>query len=205
MTASALRDLLRYEGRQRRFARGERLFLQGFGPGKVVVVHEGSLRVTATTHDGDEVTLALCGEGEIIGGHSALTGAPVGAGVIAVEDGYATILTAERYLEILRSSPDLMLEEIRGLVEMLHRAEQRLVDIATDDIGPRVVRQLVRLCGDHEAPVTLPLTQTDLASMVGAARASVAPVLASLREGGTITTSRGQVTVLDLVALRSGW
>jgi len=192
---------LRDEGRARQFKRGERLFLQGFGRGKVLVIHSGSLRITATTFDGEEVTLALCREGDVVGSHSALTGGPVGAGAEAIEDGSATIITADRYVEILSANPELMIEEIRDLIGMLHSAEERLIDIATEDVEARVARQLRRLCGEQSAPIALPLTQTDLASMVGAARASVAPVLAELRERGAISTARGQIIVEDLDAL----
>lgn len=201
MGDSELLRRLRGEGRLRHFTRGERLFLEGFERGKVVVVHEGVLRVTASTFDGDEVTLALCGAGDIIGSHSALTGDPVGAGVVAVENGSAAILGADRYAEIVRESPELMLEEIRNLIAMLHRAEARLVEIATDDVATRVRRQLERLCRERTPPITLALTQTDLASMVGVARASVAPVLSELRDRGAIATSRGQIVVHDVGAL----
>jgi len=192
---------LREEGRTRQFKRGERLFLQGFGRGKVLIIHSGTLRITGTTFDGEEVTLALCREGDIVGSHSALTGGPVGAGAEAIEDGSATILTADRYVELLSASPELMIDEIRDLIAMLHNAEERLIDIATEDVDARIARQLRRLCRDRATPVALPLTQTDLASMVGAARATVAPVLADLRERGAISTARGQIIVENLDAL----
>ena len=188
---------LRDAGRVRPFRRGERLFMEGFPRGSVLVVTKGVVRIEVTTADGAEVTLALRRAGDLIGNHSVLTGGSVAAGVIAVDDGEGVIVPGDRYLDALSRSPRFMMAELRLLVTMLHDAEARLVDIATIDIDARVRRLLVRLSREQTPPVRLLITQSDLASMVGASRASVGPVLDQLRERDAITTSRGEIVVRD--------
>ena len=73
---------------------------------------------------------------------------------------------------------------------------------ALDDRVHRLLAELARTYGDGSwAPVVVPLTQEDLAGLVGATRPSVNHVLQGLASRGLVALGRGRITVLDPQAL----
>jgi CRP-like cAMP-binding protein len=70
-----------------------------------------------------------------------------------------------------------------------------------------VRRRLYELAGIYggprrENPVTVPLTQEDIASLAGTSRATVNRVLREEEKRGTVSLGRGRTVVLDLAALQ---
>lgn len=160
----------------------------------------GSVRVVATTPDGDEVTLAIRRAGDVIGDHSALAGTQRTAGVVSLEPGEMVVAPASVFLRLLEEHPSIALEQLRRLLRMLREADERLIEIVTLDVGERVVRRLaamVRVAGGSSVAVS----QEELAEFCGASRGSVAAVLAALRRLGLVTTGRRVIDVPDLDAL----
>jgi CRP/FNR family transcriptional regulator, cyclic AMP receptor protein len=189
-------------GRVRRFRAGERVVLDGARPGSVMHIRTGRVRIVSTTPEGDEVTLAIRGPGDLVGDHSALLGGRSDAGVVALEPGEASIVAADRYLEVLGRHPSLMLEQMRRLLSRLQASDRRLVELSTLSVPERVKRQLLRFMEDAATePDIVPLSQEELAAMCGASRGAVAEVLGRMRNAGLVTTRRRQITVLDLDGL----
>jgi CRP/FNR family cyclic AMP-dependent transcriptional regulator len=100
----------------------------------------------------------------------------------------------------------LLLERMtRHLIDSDRR---RLELIAYDSVG-RVARRLVELTDRYGEPVeggmriTLPISQTELASWVGISRKAVSNTLQVLRRRGWIQTGRKTIIVKDLDALRA--
>jgi CRP-like cAMP-binding protein len=55
--------------------------------------------------------------------------------------------------------------------------------------------------GDPTTPISLPITQLDLAEWIGATRESTARALAGFRTAGVLDTRRGCIVIHDLAAL----
>ena len=88
------------------------------------------------------------------------------------------------------------IEELSGaLLEALHLGADR-----------RVMRQLLLLGSayqdDQRGPVTIPLTQLELAGMAGTTRPTVNQVLQRLLTERIIALGRGRIELLDVDALR---
>ena len=66
----------------------------------------------------------------------------------------------------------------------------------------RRVRDLAPLYGDGSGPVTIPLTQEELAGLAGTSRATVNRVLREEEQRGTVSLGRGRTTIVDLDALK---
>ncbi len=78
-----------------------------------------------------------------------------------------------------------------------------------DPLERRVVRRLAALtvtfgaaASAPVAPVTIPLTQDELAELVGGTRPSVNQVLRRFVDEGVLELSRGRIIVTDVAALR---
>ena len=65
----------------------------------------------------------------------------------------------------------------------------------------RRLRDLAAVYGNGSGPITVPLTQEDLAGLAGTSRATVNRVLRDEETRGTVTLGRGKTVVLDLEKL----
>jgi len=93
---------------------------------------------------------------------------------------------------------------VRLLAEQVRRGNERIVEAHYVDADTRVRRRVLelgRLYGDDSGPVTIPLTQEDLAEMAGTSRATVNRVLREEEKRGMLELRRGKTTVLDPEAL----
>jgi CRP-like cAMP-binding protein len=87
-------------------------------------------------------------------------------------------------------------------------ANTRRVDFAGCDVPTRVARVLHQLAvtygirDGNKSVIGWPLTQPELASLVGGSQPAVHRVLRELRQSGVVSTGYRAITVLDLNRLR---
>lgn len=80
----------------------------------------------------------------------------------------------------------------------------RLLEALYVPVERRVLRrlaELTRIYGSEDGEVVIPLTQEDLAGLVGATRPTINQVLRSLESKGMVTLTRGKTIVVDREAL----
>jgi CRP-like cAMP-binding protein len=192
---------------RRRFARGETVFTEGDVGESVHLLAAGRVAIRAATPGGDTVTYAIAGPGDAFGEMALLRGDHRRtATVLALEPVETFVLLQEQFEMIRGRHPgvDRMLVEILAL--RVRRLSAHLLEALHSPVEQRVVRRLLTLCwqygGDAAHPVSLPLTQADLAELAGATRPTVNRVLRTLEDDGTIALARGRIDVRDRAALR---
>jgi CRP/FNR family cyclic AMP-dependent transcriptional regulator len=202
------RDALLERGRRRRWPVGSSLFLEGDQSGTVVFVVSGRVKVFSLTEQGEEILLAVRGPGALLGEVSAVDGGPRSASVAALEPVTALVLTADAFLEYLRTHAGAATVLLQLVTARLRDADRKRVEFAAYDIPSRVARRLVELAERFGEPdengvrITVALSQDELAGWVGASREAVAKALRVLRDRRLVSTGRRTMTVLDLPALR---
>ncbi len=194
--------------RRRSFRRGEVIIHRGDPAGALHIIRSGRVKITLPSEEGDETVLALLGEGACFGEVAALDGGPRSATVTSVEPTETLSLLRDDLLSFARESPDFALALITTLAARLRRADEWLEDAYFQDLDTRMARRLLELADDHgrETPqgieVELPLTQSDLAGMLGATRVSVNRLLGVYQDARLIALGRGTFTILKPETLR---
>lgn len=199
--------LLTY-GRARQYRRGERLLHEGGVDSHVVLLLRGLVKVTSAA-SGGETLLALRAPGDIVGEGAAMTGLPRAASVTACERVDVRLVSRETFRQLLREEP-AMAQHLAALVsERLGFANRRRADFAGCTVMVRLARALVDLAtvcrqanGGRSHPVDVPLSQRELATMIGAGEDSVQKAARRLKAAGLIGTAYGSITVVDPVGLR---
>ncbi|MBO0846480.1 MAG: Crp/Fnr family transcriptional regulator [Nocardioides sp.] len=90
------------------------------------------------------------------------------------------------------------------LADRIDILSRRLLETMSESLDRRVYRRLLELArsyGASDGAVTIPLSQTQLAGLVGATRPSVNQVLQRLAELDVVRLSRSRIEVIDLAAL----
>jgi len=179
-------------------------------PGDVVfVILNGTVKIELDQTDGTPVILAVLGAGETVGEMSVIDKLGRAATVVTLDEATLAWIdnaTLARYLE---SMPRLTHNLARILACRLRVANAQILALATHDVYGRVARQLLTLADalgepDADGTTLIPtrLTQTDLASLVGASRARVNQALVLFqRQGHIAIQSPHRIAVRNRAAL----
>ena len=188
--------------RRRTYARGEVLVRQGDPSDSLHLVEAGRLAVRVDTAAGDAAMLNVIGPSDWFGELSLLGSRARlrSATVVALEQATTRSLTEPVFAELRRRHPaigELLLTLLSQRVEEL---SGRLVEAMYDGLDRRVQHRLldlVRVYGhdEPERPVIVPLTQEQLAELVGGTRQSVNEVLQKLNRRGVVDLERGRIVV----------
>jgi len=202
------RSELRRVGHRRRIKAGSPIFIEGTRSDNVVIVVSGRVKVFTTSAEGTETILAIRGAGALLGELAAIDDAPRSASVLALEPVEVLVVGVVDFTAFLRSRPRLMWMLVQMLTSRLRDSDRKRVEFAVHDTLGRVAHRLIELAERHGEPtpegirITVPITQDELASWVGASREATAKALRLLRDRGCLQTQRRTITVLDLPELR---
>src|SRR6476659_5025153 len=204
LPADDVRELMQM-ARRRTFAKGEVVFHEGDPADSLHLIEKGRFAVRTRTPLGDTALLAIHGPGTAFGELALLTGqAKRSATVAALEAGETRSVFRDDFVQLQQRHPGVNEILLRLLAEQLRRTNERLLEAHYIDADTRVrrrLRDLASLYRTGDGPVTVPLTQEELAEMAGTSRATVNRVLRDDEERGTIELQRGKTVVIDHDAL----
>jgi CRP/FNR family cyclic AMP-dependent transcriptional regulator len=197
--------------RRRRFARNEVVFHEGDPADSLHLLESGHVAVRVTTPEGSRATVNVLRAGDVVGELALVGGGVRSATVVALDvvETRSVSLTAfqalcDRHPAVQRVLVEILAARVRAL-------SAQLLDALYVGLDRRVYRCLMSLAavygpdgqrgGAHEA-ASIPLTQEQLAELVGGTRPSVNQVLQRLVAQGVIELGRGRVVVRDPATLR---
>jgi CRP-like cAMP-binding protein len=202
-------DIEQIAGRmvRRRFGRGDVILSQGAAAGSMHVITRGSVKITIASDEGKEVILAILRRGELFGEIAALDGGARSATVTSIEATETAVLSRADLLEFVRAHPEFALRLIATLAQRLRRVDERLEDAHFLDLDARLAKVLVDLTEEQGQPLPdgstrISLTQSELASMIGATRVSANRLLKTFEAAGLLHRGRSAIVITNLNALR---
>ena len=177
--ASMLADVAA-SGKVRNLVRGDVLFEAGDDPDSIYVVLTGRIAIALGNRPFDhrESVIALMEEGDLFGEMGMLDKSARSAGARALETSTVLEIPYTSILDQLNASTSLMWNVVRMLSRRLRAMDQALADSVFLDVTGRTAKRLVDLSGGKDE-FMLPVTQEELAGMVGASRERVNKAIAS--------------------------
>ena len=191
---------LRNSGRRRKFGRGEIVFHEGDPGDSLHRVTTGRFAARVTTPLGDVATFAVHAPGEVFGLLAVVhPDARRTATVIALQPSETFAIPRSAFVRLRATYPGVASAVEQLLVEMLTASSNRLVEALYTPVHLRVrarLRDLARIYGDGGSePITIPLSQEDLAGLAWTTRETVNRVLQDEQERGTVTLARRRITI----------
>jgi CRP-like cAMP-binding protein len=189
-----------------RFPVEQTIFWEGQPSHSVLLIQQGSVKVTRKAIDGAEVILAVRGPNEVMGDEGVLMGDPRSATVTTITEVVGLDVAAGDLLRFV-DDQHLWLVMYRAAVQRRRQSDQRALSERLE-VKSRLARCLVDLVAevgervDGGWLIAAALSQRDLAGRIGASRDAVAIELRKLREQGLVTTGRSRIVLHDLEALR---
>jgi CRP-like cAMP-binding protein len=190
-------------GKVRNLVRGDVLFETGDDPSSLFVVLSGRIAIAIGNRPFDhrESVIALMDEGDLFGEMGMLDSRPRSAGARALEASSVLEVPYAAVLDQLNSSNHLMWNVIRMLSNRLRNMDQALADSVFLDVTGRTAKRLLEISAGNDS-FTLPITQEELAGMVGASRERVNKAIASFIKLKWIEQHDRSYTILNRESLQ---
>ncbi|MBS1790617.1 MAG: Crp/Fnr family transcriptional regulator [Acidobacteria bacterium] len=184
-------------------------FITAEQPGEAVyVIADGAVKVFIDDPNGNEVILTILVGGEIVGEMSLLDCAGRSANVVTLEETVVYWMDRTSFGELLRTIPTIHFNLSRLLCDRLRVANARIQSLALQDVEGRVAHQLLTFAdvygkklADGKILIPFRLTQSDLASLIGATRVRVNQVIATYKQRHFISVENYRITVHNRDAL----
>ena len=195
---------------ERHFKPGEIIFHEGDTGHLLYLVKSGSVRIFVNGLDGSETSVILVGQpGQMFGELAVIDGLPRSATAVAMATTILCTLNRETFREHMRRYPQFSLNFMQELSMRVRYNTMQMDSLASLGISQRLARKLMELAQNYGQAKTngvyinMALTQSDLASLIGATRESINKNLRDFRRQQWIHIDQGQITILDPDALRA--
>lgn len=196
MLGDSDRESLKAMARTRTFTDKAILCLEGDSSTHLFILVEGWVKIITSTSDGRARLAALRGDGDIVGDIAQVTGQRT-ATVQALRTVRALSVSPEQFGTFLDSHTGAARAHRRVTAQHERDAHSAQRSMALASGPQRLAALLLKLDG-----ADLPLSQDELASLIGASRSTVTRALSDWRARKIIATRQRPVTILDPAALQ---
>ena len=150
-----------------RLRRGDVIFEKGDPATSLYVVFSGRVAIAAKAADGRESVISVLGPGALFGEMSLFDGGVRSAHARALTTVHLIAVAFDDVREVLSHRPDVLWAVVRILARRLRATDEALADAMFLDVTGRTAKRLLALA-EGEDYFRMPLTQEELAGMVGA-------------------------------------
>ena len=172
----------------RSLRRGDLLFEEGDDCSELFVVSSGLIAISKKSIDGRESVVALMERGELFGEMGMLDGLGRSAEARALEPSEVVAIPYAPIRQLFEERPALLWGTTAMLVGRLRAMDEALADSVFLDVTGRTAKRLLELAGEADE-FYLPVTQEELAGMVGASRERVNKAISSFIRLGWLEQS----------------
>ena len=193
--------------RRRTFRKGTMIFHKDQAGDALYIVESGRIRIFLPAAGGEELTVDVAGPGDVFGELALLDGRPRSASAETVDDTVSFTLSREEFQRYLAANSRLAAALVELLSNRLRHVTEYAESLAFLDVHARVARTLLEMADRYGVKkdgveIDFDLTQTDLATMVGATRERVNRALAAFRSQGLVELRGKKIVLLDTQRLK---
>ncbi len=187
------RDALAREMRGQVFANGQMLFSRGDPGSDIYLILKGRVRLSILSPEGRALSFLIAGPGDIFGEIASLDGGVRTADATAATEATVAMLSRTALRRLIETRPAVALASVEFVCSRLRATDDRLEAIALYPIEARLARFLISAlhlkgitASTGRAELDLPMSQGEIACMIGASRPKVNGALSSLEGAGAI-------------------
>tara|TARA_B100000686_G_C16787198_1_gene976037 strand:+ start:2585 stop:3244 length:660 start_codon:yes stop_codon:yes gene_type:complete len=170
---------------KRKLQRGDILFAEGELPESLYLVESGRIAIANRNFIGKESVIALMEPGDLFGEIGLFDRQGRSAEARSLEDSIVIEVPYTPIRDLYNNDPELLWRVAEMLASRLRNADQALADSVFLDVTGRTAKRLLEMAGEKDEFI-LPVTQEELAGMVGASRERVNKAIASFVRLGWI-------------------
>ena len=176
--------------------RGDMLFSEGDQANDLYIVLEGHVAIANRSFDGRESVVALMESGDLFGEMPLFRPDGRSADARVLENSSVVVIPYVPVKSLYQEHPEMLWKIVDMLAERLKVMDVALADSMFLDVTGRTAKRLLELAGADEE-FELPVTQEELAGMIGASRERVNKSLASFIKLGWLAQKGEKYVILD--------
>lgn len=165
--------------------RSDVVFEEGVEADACYVVIDGRIAIANRSFDGRESMVAMMERGDLFGEMGLFDGLGRSAEARALEQSSVIRIPYDVLRTVWENKPELLWSVVRLLSQRIRSTDEALADSFFLDVTGRTAKHLLELAGEHEE-FEIPITQEELAGLVGASRERVNKAIASFLRLGWI-------------------
>lgn len=202
LAAAVRTDLLHLDGvtkfsPNRRFAT---VYSEGSPADTVFFIDSGLVKIYKRGADNKEIILQILGAGELFGEHAMGEGTSRSIAAEVLQEGVIYSIPRDIFLGVCERRPELWREISLLLLQRKRELEKKIELLCLRDVEYRILyymAELARMFGAkaNSTEWSIPLSQGELASLIGATRETTSTTLNTLARRGVIRLGRRQLIV----------
>ena len=179
--------------------KGDVLLHQGDAGDYLIILVDGTIRVSMVASNGREIILDYLEAGSVIGEIALLDGGERTASVTALGEGQYLKIGSRAFREVVEKHPSVAWRLLKELARRLRNANNTIESDRAFASGPRLARTLQRLMrtGGEKSGLRLDLSQSELGAFAGISRENINRQLGAWADSGIVALEQGRVRVLD--------
>lgn len=206
LTASEIDALVTYS-RVEHYPAGDEIFTKGSPGHSIILVLQGTVRISSISVGGKEIVFNEINRGEILGEIGMLDGGDRSGDATAISDCDLLVIQRRDLLPMLENHADICLMLIKVLCQRLRRTSEQVEDVLFRHLESRIAKALLQLAERRDPAdlngrsVDLRLSQRELGNIVGSSRESVNKQLQIWQRRGLIDLAKGVIFIRDFAAI----
>lgn len=179
--------------------KGDVLLHQGDQGDYLIILLDGTIRVSMVASNGREIILDYLEAGSVIGEIALLDGGERTASATALGEGQYLKIGARAFREVLEKHPSVAWRLLKEMARRLRNANNTIESDRAFASGPRLARTLQRLMrtGADQKGLRLDLSQSELGAFAGISRENINRQLGAWAGSGIVSLENGRVRVLE--------
>jgi len=206
LAAGQIAFMQRFKQGELRLDRGAQVLVQGQRSAHVFTVLEGVLIRYRLLEDGRRQIVNFMFPGDLVGLQAAM-GDPLGHGVEALTSATLCVFARDRFPELVRTHPELGFDVIWLAAKEEEALEEHLVALGQRSARERIaylavflVQRAIETGIARGTSVTLSVTQSQIADMLGLSLVHTNRTLQALRQGNLISWNLSEIQIADIAA-----
>jgi CRP-like cAMP-binding protein len=187
--------------RIRRLPKDHLVFSQGDEGVRAHAIIEGSVRITQSGSDGEQVVVRFIGRGEMFGTVALFTDGKYPAEAVTLTETLEASWSEAELLDLIAQHPQTAINIIRIIGRRLQEVQDRVRELATQRTERRIAHALLRLArqagqdtGDGTA-IAFPLRRKDVAHISGTTLHTASRILTAWEKAGLLITQDHRLTI----------
>lgn len=180
----------------RELRRGDVLFTEGEEPDELFVTVSGRIAMVNRSVDGRESVVALMEDGDLFGEMPLFDSQFRSTDGRALETSQVIVIPYEPVRQLYKADPAQLWQAVALMAGRLRNMDSVLADSVFLDVTGRTAKRLLEIAGERDE-FALPVTQEELAGMVGASRERVNKAIASFVKLGWIEQRDRRYAILN--------
>lgn len=161
--------------------KGDFLYQAGDKNNSLYIVHEGKIKISRYSQDGNEQVIRVLQPGDFIGEKVLFSAREADDFATSIEDCHLCEISSKKLKEHMLANPEIMLQIMSELSHRLDKAEAVIEEISLLPVTNRLAISLIEY-SDGKESYQLPLSKADWASSLGMSQETLSRKLRTFKE-----------------------